>query len=214
MIINFIRYFKRKHKKTEISLDDLSGLWKDADQGKTEFDEQTIADQWANPELNNFYKQHIHPYKNTLGDTLKPILKIMTILDKAKEHPSVAENDPTETTDTKFSEITLVEHTLNVASKMMEIIQNKINDHEFSAGEMLTIALAHNIGKLPGQNMPVDLPTKSAIVTEQFFRDLPFKKAAMQAIKTYKKSPKIKQGKLLGMADHAARKMEEALLEN
>ncbi len=218
MIINFIRHLKRKHKKTEISLDDLSSLWRNADQEKTETAEQgtkqTMDDQWANPELNNFYKNYIYPYKNTLGDALEPILKIMTLLDKAKDYPSVAENDPTETTDSKFLKITLVEHTLNVAGKIMETIKNRINDHEFLAGEMLIIALAHNLGKLPGRNMPVDLPAKSAIVAEHFLRNLPFKKTAMQAIKTYKNSPKLNQAKLLGMADHAARKMEEALLEN
>ena len=122
MIINFIRYLKRKQKKTEISLDDLSSLWTDTDQKKTETAQQAAADQWDNPELNKFYNHYIHPYSDVLGNSLESIQKIMTLLDKAKDYPSVAKNDPTETTDLKFSEITLVEHTLNVAGKVMETI--------------------------------------------------------------------------------------------
>ncbi|WDN91004.1 hypothetical protein BuS5_03976 (plasmid) [Desulfosarcina sp. BuS5] len=218
MIINFIRYLKRKHKKTEISLNQLSSLWTNADQKKAktaqEDSENTVADLWANPKLKKFYKIYIQPYKNNLGDALESILKIMTLLDKAGNYPSVAENDPTETTDLKFSEITLVEHTLNVAGKVLDAIKDKIKDHELLAGEMLIVSLAHNLGKLPGQDMPVDLPSKSAIVAEHFLKNLPFKKTAMQTIKTYKNSPRLKQAKILSMADHAARKMEEAILEN
>jgi len=55
MIINFIRYLKRKHKKTEISLDQLSSLWTNADQKKAktaqEDSEDTVADLWTNPKL-------------------------------------------------------------------------------------------------------------------------------------------------------------------
>ena len=216
MLINFIRNLTRKQEITEISLEQLSTLWVETEQKNIESAKNVPANIWASSHLNNFYENYICPHTNVLGDNLEPIQKIMNFLDESGDCPSVAEDDPTETTDLKFLKITLAEHTINVAKEVIEIMKNGTRDYEFLLGEMLIIALAHNIGKkpAPGQNIPVDLPTKSAMLAEQFLQDLPFKKTAVKAIKTYKNSPKLNQAKILSAADHATRKMEETILEN
>ena len=213
MIIDFIKHLKRRNKIKEISLKEISKLWVDSEEKEAseQIKHEGDKNKWDNPDINSFYHHYVLPYSPVLGSAIETIQKILTVLDKSGNCSSVA-NDPSETTNIKYKDITLAEHSLNVARKIIDMIKNRIKDHEFVAGEMLIIALGHNLGKIKtDKKLPVDLPTQSALVVEQFVKDLPYKQTTMQAIKTYKNSPKLNQAKLLNSADHSARKFEAAI---
>lgn len=214
MIIDFISRLKRKNKKKEITLKEISRLWVDSEKKETpeQIKYEGGENQWNNPDINSFYIYYVLPYSSVPGNAIATIQKILTLLDKSGNCSSVA-NDPSETTNIKYADITLTEHSLNVARKIIDMIKNRIKDHEFIAGEMLIIALGHNLGKITNdKKLPVDLPTQSALAIEQFVKDLPYKQTVIQAIKTYKNSPKLNQAKLLNSADYSARKIEGSFL--
>ena len=123
---------------------------------KCRMDIPAEAVQWKNNVITLFYNQYVSPYLKTLESLgfLNPIKKILQILDDYGECPSVQEHHNIDRRYWKkcyqeLAKITLTEHTLNVAAKLVGHQKTNGPEHAASLGRLLITGLGHDLGKIP-----------------------------------------------------------------
>ena len=110
---------------------------------------------WDNQRIGLFYEKYILPIETVLISSgyQEKIVSILSLLDKFGNCPSVVQDNHSEKTDQNIydilAKVTLADHSMNVAEKMIENIKSSVQDYEFMAGAALIAALAHDLGKAP-----------------------------------------------------------------
>ena len=113
---------------------------------------------WKHREIADFCNAHVEPWRKVLahGMYLEGLEEILSYLDRFGDCPSVVQSR----TDTEYvqmesvydvlAQVSLLEHSLNVAEEMIAIVKKAgTRDFEFSLGKMLMASLGHDIGKIP-----------------------------------------------------------------
>ena len=108
---------------------------------------------WNNQRIGLFYDKYILPIETVLISSgyQKKIVSILLLLDKFGNCPSVVQDNHFEETDQNIydilAKVTLADHSLHVAEKLIDNIKLSAKDYEFMAGAALIAALAHDLGK-------------------------------------------------------------------
>jgi len=219
----FLRKLKRwlhRPKTTTVPLEALSVLWAHDSAPLNLREGQQDEVRWIHSEINSFYRTYVQPYRAGMGPSRQVVEQILTMLDHHGDTPSVE----TETaalacstqsdSDERLAQITLREHSLNVAREAMDMIKRHHKDYEMMAGRILIIALGHDLGLCSKARVPGDGWTKSLLILEPMVQDLPWKDIVFEAISTFQSNkPKSQEARILRAAEAASRKKELQRLE-
>jgi hypothetical protein len=112
--------------------------------------------QWKNKAITLFYDRYVSFYLKTLESLgfLNSIKQILQILDNYGDCPSVQKHHNIdkrhwEKCYQQLSKITLIDHSINVASELAGHKKNIGPEHAASLGRLLVTGLGHDIGKIP-----------------------------------------------------------------
>jgi len=221
----FLRRLKRwlhRPKTTTVPLEALSVLWAhdSAPLKGTLTEDQEVR--WIHSEINSFYRTYVQPYAAAMGPSRQVVEQILTMLDHHGDTPSLPASQAGVETgsgalacsrkshrDQCLAQITLREHSLNVAREAMDIIKKHHKDYEMMAGRILIIALGHDLGLCSKAQVPGDGWTKSLLILEPMVQDLPWKDIVFEAISTFQANrPKSQEARILRAAEAASRKKE------
>jgi hypothetical protein len=167
-----------KPEQEEITLEQLSTLWKEPEQDSSKLQETsnnvTLSKseeeeshrkesnetknygKWQNESVKEFWKKEVLPFRCILESqsALFPILRILTLLDKYGSCPSiVSAHENQEAKDLKnhweiLAKVSLSEHTLRVACHMTQIYRSQYKD-QILRGAYILAGLSHDLGKIP-----------------------------------------------------------------
>ncbi|RLD98228.1 MAG: hypothetical protein DRI92_04270 [Aquificota bacterium] len=212
----FLRRLKRwlhRPKPTTVALEALSVLWAhdSAPLKRTLTEDQQDPARpaggevrWIHSDINSFYSTYVQPYAAAMGPSWPVVEQILTILDHHGNTPSVESG-----ADQHLAQITLREHSLNVAREAMDMIKRHHKDYEMIAGRILIIALGHDLGLCSRAQAPGGGWSKSFLILEPIVQDLPFKEVIFEAITTFNKNnPRSQEARVLRAAEATARKKE------
>jgi len=205
----FLRRLKRwlhRPKTTTVALEALSALWAhdSAPLKRTLTEDQQDEVRWIHSDINSFYSTYVQPYAAAMGPSWPVVEQILTILDHHGNTPSVESG-----ADQRLAQITLREHSLNVAREAMDMIKRHHKDYERIAGRILIIALGHDLGLWSRAQAPGGGWSKSLLILEPIVQDLPFKEVIFEAITTFNKNnPSSQEARVLRAAEATARKKE------
>ena len=158
-------YNKRKRRETAFAhLDKIAELNSKDENCSTPGNEEELPDtahkSFAHSALiDPFFSQHIEPYKQVLqyNEYYNSVLDVLTDLDKYGDCSSVVRDGSksayarSENLYSLLSKISLLEHSLNVASETISIVNNGAfgQDADMRRGMLLIAALGHDLGKIP-----------------------------------------------------------------
>ena len=217
-----LNLFGRFRAPKRIALNDLSqAFWQDKPIDKTSnpiLNENTSDHEknWENPVIHHFWIQYVRPYQNTIGEPIfHAINAIIAEMVKLQPCSSISEADE-ETPDQYrvLSDISLLEHTLNVCREAVDILKAKENDFQMIVGKTLIVALAHDVGKHPAAfiaNMPHSF--KSAMWLQKGIHELRDREQIIEAVRLHHRDPSTSDNRLLPIliqADRKARQKELA----
>ena len=192
---------------------------------------------YINPEVGIFYKNYINPYLEILKkiNAYEGIMRLLEMLDSEGRCSSISKWFPssknkTAKPDLEANEwrshqqeayeilsknVSLLEHTLNVARCLIEKRKTESKDFIMEMGRLLFVSLGHDIGKIPSINcinqgkdhfiisyeilneiLPLDYPSRDEILAA--VRDHHYPNASSSNILL----------KLLKVVDHQARQQE------
>ena len=206
-----LRTFKRwlhRPKTTTVALEALCVLWVHDSATLKPFmkEDEQDAVRWINTDINSFYRTYVQPFSAAMGPSRGVVEQILTMLDHQGNVPSVANN---ETSDQRLAQITLREHSLNVAREAVDMLKKHHKDYEMMMGRILIIALGHDLGLCSKAQLFDSVSTKSLLILEPMIQDLPFKEIIFEAISSFNKSnPKSQEARILRAAEAATRKKE------
>ncbi|BCO09316.1 metal-dependent phosphohydrolase [Desulfolithobacter dissulfuricans] len=205
-----------KNGPCEIHIANLAPLWRD---------EKALADQeasslvFSHKRVTEFYDRQINASWFCNAELHKEVCgKILLLLDKEGDCPSVvnAAGDVEGSWDTNtfnlLSQITLLNHTLNVAEETVKLLVQAEAQHIIP--DAMIAALGHDLGKLEsvrgylyslGEH-PLAAGRPLAEIPE--FKKLGRKEEITRAIKLHHKMPEGLLGKTLKKADQRARQKE------
>ena len=204
-----------RHKNTEISLEQLAGLWRNR---TFRLAPSAAADPvFTHPDIQEFYDRYV---KESIFSAAPPgdvIREVLLILDREGDCPSVVSDKSGEGTLEKntydmLAGVPLYRHSLDVAEELIKAFKGS----EAMLPTVLVTSLGHDIGKLPSYRKTLysmgDHPLISITVLEslQGYAGLPNKDEISKAIGDHHRAPKGLIGEKLKEADMAARRMELA----
>ena len=222
--------------RKEIALERLSRLWTEDQPAEEQKQAETPEEArpkpprrevkkpaWEHQEIAGFYDTHVEPWRKVLahGRYLDAIESILSYLDRFGDCPSVVQNK----SDTEYTQmqsvydvlasVTLVEHSLNTAGKIIAIVKKAgTKDFEFSLGKMLIASLGHDLGKIPELRKDPAYATGDHPIISYSVLDgiLPASLAGrdeiLKAVRDHHYRTKDGFTELLRQADHEARNME------
>jgi len=204
----FLRTIKRRlhrPKVREIPLEQLAALWVERDETDQER-ELKLSDKWLHDEINGFYSQYVNTSLPP-SDPARPVIEeILTLLDEQGYCPSAPGTIPEEEI---YAEISLREYSLEVARIAYEMVLKGHKDPELLLGKIFIITLGHQLGVLSSEQMLGGVPAKSLLILEPHIRDLAYRDAIVEAIRTFTGNhPKSQEARILKAASSAARKRE------
>ncbi len=112
---------------------------------------------WNHQELIDFENNFVSQYRNIIAQSqhIIPLQKVMEILDTYGDQPSIVSmNDDDEykilgSHYATFTQITLLQHSLNVVYELGKIIEESgSRDAKYSMGKYILMCLGHDIGKI------------------------------------------------------------------
>lgn len=204
---------------------------------KIDMENKSHTLEWMNPEIDIFYKEYVKPYSEILNqlNAFDGTMRLMEMLDREGHCSSIAKRYPDsknkagksdleanewmtrqqEAYDILSNNVSLREHTLNVAKCMIEKRKKESKDFIMEIGRLLLVSLGHDIGKIPSINcinqgkdhfiisqeilneiLPVDYPSRDEIlsaVRDHHYPNASSSKTLLRYLKT---------------ADHLARQQE------
>jgi len=182
------------------------------------------ADNTVPPTLSNeFWKDCIAPYMDTIKEqgVLEVIKSLVDLLEKHGHHPSVVtDNNDTEavellTVRDNLSNITLKEHSYQVARIMINLVKDAYKEYQPLMPKTIITSIAHDIGKIPefrlsGMYNTAEHPLVSANKLTELFTglDIFWSKHAIQAVREHHHKSKDQWTNLLKQADRQARQAE------
>lgn len=191
---------------------------------------------WKHPDIGMFYKGYVEPYTEVLRriDALDTVVDLLALLDAEGHCPSIAgrghqpgpADKPADLEASRWQSVrhnaydilhenvSLREHSQNVASIIIEQRKKEGRDFQMELGRLLIVSLGHDIGKIPGKStghaakdhcmvsrdvldeiLPAGYPSRDEILAA--VRDHHFSSASGGALLNHLKT-----------ADHKARQME------
>jgi hypothetical protein len=250
MIFAILREKDRPREALVLSLDDLCPIWikynssfkpvavvkettEAADSGSEETalpseDAGMQADQLEPPSgkalmtAQAFYGEVIELHKDSLSGVLEGINRIMELLERYGDCPSVVDT----ITDSErgevtrigniLSKVTLRDHTFNVTRIALRLLKDTYHDPVGYIPVTIIAALGHDLGKIPelrsqGTYVKADHPPASVSIVEGIFekdKDAHWFKMVAKAIGEHHQSATDQLSELLKEADGKARQME------
>ena len=205
-----------RHKNTEVSLEQLAGLWRDK-----AFQQQVLAvamdPVFGHQEIQDFYDRCVKGAVFLAAPAGSVIREILGLLDREGDCPSVVGDKSGEgalekNTYDMLAGIPLYSHSLDVAEELIKAFKGS----EAMLPTVLVASLGHDIGKLPSFRKTLysmgDHPLISITALEslQDYDRLPNKDEISKAIGDHHRAPKGLIAEKLKDADMAARRMELA----
>lgn len=238
LVIRFHFKLARKEKDALIRIDQFmdNRMTGQSDNHPCAMDHDSQCLKWKHPDIGMFYREYVEPYARLLRriDALDAVVELLILLDDEGHCPSIAgrcgqPGPAAKATDLEVSRwqsvrhnaydilhenVSLREHSLNVASIIIEQRKKEGKDFQMELGRLLIVSLGHDIGKIPGKStghagkdhflvsrdvldgiLPADYPSRDEILAA--VRDHHFSSASGGALL-----------KNLKTADHKARQME------
>jgi len=204
-------------KEGHISIEALAPIWKEVGpQQRTKEEEITFE----NKEITDFFREHIEKatWFRKAQKQREVCTEILKILEKEGGCPSVVNvNDDVEAswdsnTFTILGQVTLLEHTLNVAKEAIQLLVK--TDAKHVIPDTVVAALGHDLGKIKSIQSHLyslgEHPIAAGRVLAEIalFKKLPKKDEISKAIKLHHKRPDGLLGKTLKKADQLARQKE------
>ncbi len=169
-----------------------------------------------------FYGEVIEPHKESLSGMLEGINKMMELLERYGDCPSVVDTiaDSEKKVTTRVGEIlskvTLRDHTFNVVRIALRLLMDAYDDPVGYIPVVIIAALGHDLGKVPelrsqGKYVKADHPLTSVSIVEDIFekdKDAHWLKMVVKAIGEHHQSATDRLSELLKEADGKARQME------
>ena len=170
---------------------------------------------WIHSEINSFYRTYVQPYEVAMGPSRQVVEQILTMLDHYGDTPSIETEtgavacSTTSKPEQCLAQITLREHSLNVAREAVDMIKRHHKDYEMMVGRILIITLGHALGLCSKAQVPGGGWTKTLLILEPMIQDLPWKDIVFEAISTFQSNkPKSQEARILRAAEAASRKKE------
>jgi hypothetical protein len=169
-----------------------------------------------------FYSEVIEPHKEALAGMLEGINRIMELLERYGDCPSVvdtiadSEKKVTTLVGDILSKVTLRDHTFNVARIALRLLKDAYHDPVGYVPAVIIAALGHDLGKIPelrsrDRYVKADHPLTSVSVVEEIFekdKDAHWLKMVAKAIGEHHQSATDPLSELLKEADGKARQLE------
>ncbi len=169
-----------------------------------------------------FYDEVIEPHKETLAGMLEGINRIMELLERYGDCPSVVDviADSEKRAATRvgdiLSKVALRDHTFNVARITLRLLMDAYDDPVGYIPVVIIAALGHDLGKIPqlrslGKYVKADHPLTSVSIVEEVFekdKDAHWLKMVAKAIGEHHQSATDRLSELLKEADGKARQLE------
>ncbi len=169
-----------------------------------------------------FYGEVIEPHKGTLAGMLEGINRIMELLERYGDCPSVVDTlaDSEKKVVTRvgdiLSKVTLRDHTFNVVRIALRLLKDTYHDPVGYVPAVIIAALGHDLGKIPelrsrDKYVKADHPLTSVSIVEEIFekdKDAHWLKMVVKAIGEHHQSATDQLSELLKEADGKARQLE------
>ena len=169
-----------------------------------------------------FYGEVIEPHKEALAGMLEGINRIMELLERYGDCPSVVDTvaDSEKKTATRvgdiLSKVTLRDHTFNVTRIALRLLKDTYHDPVGYIPAVIIAALGHDLGKIPelrsrDKYVKADHPPASVSIVEEIFekdKDAHWLKMVAKAIGEHHQSATDTLSELLKEADGKARQLE------
>jgi hypothetical protein len=169
-----------------------------------------------------FYGEVIEPHKEALVGMLEGINKMVELLERYGDCPSVVDTmaDSEKKVATRvgviLSKVTLRDHTFNVVRIALRILKDTYHDPVGYVPAAIIAALGHDLGKIPqlrsqDKYVKADHPLTSVSIVEEIFekdKDAHWLKMVVKAIGEHHQSTTDQLSELLKEADGKARQME------
>jgi hypothetical protein len=250
MIFAILREKERPREKIVLSLDDLCPIWikynssfkpavaKETPEATAPGPEETDVpvptreearvqeDQPASGKavvtVQAFYGEVIEPHKASLSGVLEGIKRIMELLERYGDCPSVidtvtdSERGEVTRIGSILSKVTLRDHTFNVTRIALRLLKDTYHDPVGYIPVTIIAALGHDLGKIPelrgqGPYVKADHPPTSVSIVKEIFekdKDAHWLKMVAKAIGEHHQSATDPLSELLKEADGRARQME------
>lgn len=169
-----------------------------------------------------FYGEVIEPEKEVLAGMLDGINRMMEILERYGDCPSVVDivADSEKKVATRvgdiLSKVTLRDHTFNVVRIALQLVKETYHDPVGYMPAVIIAALGHDLGKIPqlrsqDKYVKADHPLTSVSMVEEIFekdKDSHWLKIVVKAISEHHQSSTDQLSELLKEADGKARQLE------
>jgi hypothetical protein len=169
-----------------------------------------------------FYSEVIEPHKESLAGMLEGINKMMELLERYGDCPSVVDTitDSEKKVATRvgdiLSKVTLRDHTFNVTRIALRLLKDTYHDPVGYVPAVIIAALGHDLGKIPelrsrDKYVKADHPPASVSIVEEIFqkdKGAHWLKMVAKAIGEHHQSATDPLSELLKEADGKARQME------
>jgi hypothetical protein len=164
----------------------------------------------------------IEPHKEALASMLEGINRIIELLERYGDCPSVVHTiaDSEKKVATRvgdiLSKVTLREHTFNVVRIALRLLKDTYHDPVGYVPPVIIAALGHDLGKIPefrsqDKYVKADHPLTSVSIVEEIFekdKDAHWLKMVIKAIGEHHQSATNQLSELLKEADGKARQLE------
>ncbi len=169
-----------------------------------------------------FYGEVIEPHRESLSGVLEGINRIMELLERYGDCPSVvdtiavSERGEVTRIGNILSKVTLRDHTFNVTRIALRLLKETYHDPVGYIPVTIIAALGHDLGKIPelrsqGTYVKADHPPTSVSIVKEIFekdKDAHWLKMVAKAIGEHHQSATDPLSELLKEADGRARQME------
>ena len=242
LLVFAVRYLFRLTKKEKQALTNAESLTigkQAANKGETDMyvENKTQTQKWSNPEIDSFYKSYVIPYAEILIqlNAYEGTIKLLKMLDRQGHCSSIAKKYPDSKTKTGKPDleadewmtrrqeayeilsqnVSLCEHTINVATFMIEKRKKESKDFVMEIGRLLLVSLGHDIGKIPSINC-INRGGDHFIISHEILNeilpaDYPSRDEILAAVRNHH-YPNVTSSsallKYLKTADHLARQQE------
>ena len=214
-----------RHKNTEISLEQLAGLWRNQTAQPGPAAEGPV---FRHPEIQDFYDRYVKGKTADRSASAIPagaaspaggvVKEILGLLDREGDCPSVvngkgeSEGFMDQNAYDLLAKVTLFQHSLDVAEEMIKAF----NASGAPSPKILIASLGHDLGKLPSYRKTLyslgDHPLGSLTILEGLpgWNEIPYKDELKRAIVSHHRNPQGLLEEKLKEADMSARRMELA----
>jgi len=176
LLIRFHFKLARKEKDALIRIDQFmdSRMTDRSDNHPCAMDRDSQCLKWKHPDIGMFYREYVEPYTQVLRriDAFDAVVELLALLDNEGHCPSIAgrghqpgpADKPADLEASRWQSVrhnaydilhenvSLREHSLNVASMVVEQRKKGGRDFQMELGRLLLGSLGHDICKIPGKS--------------------------------------------------------------